>query len=203
MMPPCRLNTLLFLFRMAGCTFVLLLGLFAIVDSCNGYTYPLLSWAGMVIAEVVAMAVGLGLSTVALLWHSNKHKFLQEGLTEKTGLIDPATGKPTDKSVVVTAVSQDYLRSVARRAMDFVFFGVLFVTALWLLVQIAFVYLYTKNQDGFQTQLEMGFPTDEAIRYAIYMKLQFLFTVQIQAVMALCICIGGAASSKISKHATA
>jgi hypothetical protein len=202
MRTPCRLSSLLLAMRLAGCMYVMMLGIFALIDSCNGKTYPLLSWVGMTIAETIVMLMGLVLATYGLLWHPDKSRYVDEGIAEKTSLLN-ASGKPTDRGSVATEVSKQYMRSVAHMASNFVFFGTMSVTAMWSLVQVAFVYLYTKDEPGFQTQLDKGFPTDEALHYAIYFKFQYLFTVQIQAALALVLCIAGAASGQISKHATA
>lgn len=175
-------------FRTLACMFVTILGVLGVVDAYNGYTVPLFAWRAMIALEVVAMMVGLFAATLCLVNHPDKKTFHTAASNASTVPLAPG------------ATHVHYMGSVARHGTDFVFFALQSITAVWLLMQIVFIYRYTKDMDGYQNALDAGIPTDTAIYYTVFFKLQFLFSLQIQMVVALGICLVGAAASRLSKH---
>ena len=183
--------------RLLACMLCVMLGVASLLDAYNGYTMPIYAWYAISWFELVAMGLGTALSTLCLLKHTHRDEYIAQNTSDEE--VKPLA--PSAREALKQKKAADYVASVSSRGVDFIFFSLLTVTALWIVAQTTFIYEYTKGgQPGYQAALDAGFPTDTPIYFAVFFKLQLMFSLQLQMALSLGICLVGVALSRVSAH---
>lgn len=196
----CNMHNFMVLFRFVACMYVVMLGVFAIIDAYDWYTYPIYAWQAMILIELVAMIVGLFVSLTCMLKHADKFNFMLNNTPEdQVKFLKDKDARDAAKK----QLSIDYMCSVSHRSVDFAFFSLMTLTAMWLTLQVMFIYNYTKDTDGYQAALDAGFPTESPLYYTVFFKLQLMFSLQIQMATAIGVCFVGYSIGKAAKHHSA
>lgn len=184
-------------FRALACVYTVIIGALAVLDAHNGLTVPIYAWLLMITGNTAALLFGVAVSGYHLMYHADKKSFVPnaelEGLVEKRGGSSSSKNTEAQKAML-------YVGSVTSIATDFVFFSLVFLASLLTWQQVMFVYDYTKSKPGYQAQLDLGFPTGDALYFAPYMKLQLMFSLELQMALAIGICFVSAAVNRATKH---
>lgn len=176
----------------------------AILDGYNAYTVPLFAWRAVLSIKFAAMSLGFLLAMVVFVCHKEKRDYAKERSAARESTSGEKTrlnGTPVEPQQDKTArMAQDYMCSVNTSAKRYAFFGVMWVFAVWHLMQILFIYQYTKDEPGYQTALDKGFPTDKPMLFAVEKKMLLLYSIQLELLAAWFVFIIGSATGRVARH---